>query len=235
MSAAESGPCVYEHPAMRKAAGDSLRPGGLAVTERALSVISPEPGAKVLDIGCGPGATLGLLKSRGYAAVGLDRSGDFLREALGKAPVVRADGLGLPFRDSGLDAVFSECVLSLLSCKAAALKEFSRVLRPGGLLYISDLHREAPAGQAEQCGQPKERAKACIEGALPLPRLRSLLDEAGFELLHEEDHTRELKELAARLVLAGGPSQAFWPDCASKPGYVRLISRKRGQQQGKGN
>ncbi|NTU86154.1 MAG: class I SAM-dependent methyltransferase, partial [Chloroflexales bacterium] len=37
---------------------DGLRPGGLALTRRALGLCDPQPGARLLDIGCGPGSSV---------------------------------------------------------------------------------------------------------------------------------------------------------------------------------
>ncbi len=45
-----------------------------------------------------------------------------------------------------MDALFAECSLSLLGAAEPAVAEFRRVLRPGGLLVVSDLYARRPEG-----------------------------------------------------------------------------------------
>lgn len=162
---AATGGGPWEHPALRAVAGATLRPGGLALTRRALELarqLAMWPhDARVADLGCGPGETVALLRERGLAALGLDLSANLLAEARardGAMPLIRADagadagadtgpgteigaaGVGLPLRTASLDGVFCECVLSLLPGRQAVLAELARVLRPGGVLAWSDLY-----------------------------------------------------------------------------------------------
>ena len=71
---------LWERPDFRRAAGDAWRPGGVALTSRALDWCAASgwlpPGGLVLDLGSGAGATLRLLAERGYRAVGLDKHAD---------------------------------------------------------------------------------------------------------------------------------------------------------------
>lgn len=88
----------WEHPALRAVAGAALRPGGVALTMRALELarqlaMLPHD-ALVVDLGCGPGETVALLHEGGMAAVGLDISAGLLAEARarnGRMPLIRAD------------------------------------------------------------------------------------------------------------------------------------------------
>lgn len=48
-----------------------------------------------------------------------------------------ADALNLPFQDDSLDAVINESLLEHVPNPTAAIKEISRVLKPGGLVYTS--------------------------------------------------------------------------------------------------
>ena len=63
----------YEHPLWPSVMGQCLHPGGEALSRRLLALCAFPSGARVLDAGCGPGVTLGLLKESGLDAVGLDR------------------------------------------------------------------------------------------------------------------------------------------------------------------
>jgi SAM-dependent methyltransferase len=105
-------------------------------------------GKDILDCGCGYGRLLGELASGGYKdAVGTDFSRAMLKGCTEMLPgvklrLVQTDGRMLPFRNDSFDAVL---LFTLLTCVPAdgdqrlLLAEVSRVLRPDGLVYISDL------------------------------------------------------------------------------------------------
>lgn len=104
------------------------------------------PQAGILDYGCGYGRTLAELSAAGYEnLVGVDFSEAMLVRARVEAPgpgLVRNDGLGLPFKDDCFDAVLLFAVLTCIpdgSEQRSLLAEAERVLRPGGILYVSDL------------------------------------------------------------------------------------------------
>ncbi len=92
----------------------------------------------ILDIGCGTGATLTGL-SRSGLAVGVDAS----QHALGfcrrrdQHVLVRAHGESLPFATGSADIITALDLLEHIPDDAAAVREFARVLRPGGVLLIT--------------------------------------------------------------------------------------------------
>jgi ubiquinone/menaquinone biosynthesis C-methylase UbiE len=99
-------------------------------------------GARVLDIGCGPGLEMADLRASGLRPVGLDPS----RQMLGFASernrgcgVAQGTVLALPFADGAFDGVWAAASLHHVARDEApaALREIRRVLRRGGAFYAS--------------------------------------------------------------------------------------------------
>ena len=172
--------------------------------ERALEICGLPPGSRVADIGCGPGGTLEHLERTGiYRSVGLDYSGTLLAEAvprLASGRLVRGRAETLPLKTGCFDALFCECVLSILKDRIAALGEFARVLKEGGFLIVSDVFGHGGPGQ-ERLEEKLQGFRT--KGLLVKEGLLDLLARLGFSLLLWEEHGRLLKEFAARMILAG--------------------------------
>jgi arsenite methyltransferase len=109
-----------------------------------------EPGATVLDLGCGSGIDT-ILAAHQAGPTGRVIALDFLPEMLERtAQAAREAGLGnvetleaeieqLPLPDASVDVVISNGVVNLSPRKARVLAECARVLRPGGELCLTDL------------------------------------------------------------------------------------------------
>lgn len=215
---------LYEYPPLRGITGETLRPGGLAVTRRALALCGLSAPARIADVGCGAGASLAFFQEQGFQCIGFDRSFSLLREAKSRAPVALADAGALPLHRESVDAVACECALSLVADPRAALAEYARVLRRGGWLILSDMVRRPPQGQsaadsrtrnaadpqAQVAAAPRPALSSCVQGAGSVEEMHTMLEQAGFCLRAQVDCTRELKELAARMVLQHGSPAAFW-------------------------
>lgn len=228
---------LYENPALAEVTGETLRPGGFALTDRGVALCGLPPGVRVADIGCGTGATVRRLRHRfGLEAVGIDASLALLRKAPPGDALLLGRAQALPLAGGALAAVFCECVLSLVPSPEGVLRECLRVLAPAGALVLSDLYLRAPAG-AER---PEARGASCAAGALSQAEMAELARKTGFDLVRWEDHTRLLKELAARIVFAHGSLDRFWahvglngpPEhCCGRPGYCLMICRKTGLER----
>ena len=101
--------------------------------------------AHILDYGCGQGRLSRELLERGYVNVlGIDSSPEMIRIAVERVPEARfltIEGERLPCGDASVDAVLLFAVLTCIASDEAQtrlLGEFKRILRPGGLLVVSD-------------------------------------------------------------------------------------------------
>lgn len=206
---------LYASGPVRAALGPHLRPGGEALTGRMLELAAPGPGSRVLDAGCGCGATLGLLAGRGAMALGLDLDRGLLHEAgVGRAAVAQADLAFLPLADAGLDMVLCECAWNLTD-KVRVLAEFRRVLRPGGVLALSDIFAR---GQ----GAGDWPVRCCFAQATDLETVAEQVRAAGFEVGVVEDHTALLKKTAAEFVFRHGSLHGFWQAVTGDAGLADM-------------
>jgi SAM-dependent methyltransferase len=117
---------AYERPAVRELLGDVH-------------------GRDVLDAGAAAGENSAWLVAHGARVVALDASDAMVQLARARlgdtATVLRADlACALPLADASFDVVLSSLTLHYLESWLAPLREFARVLRPGGRLVFSTHH-----------------------------------------------------------------------------------------------
>lgn len=104
-----------------------------------------EKNGKILDFGCGYGRLCGTLSQAGYTNVlGVDSSPKMIGRARGLFPDITFEVMqppALPFPDHAFAAVTLFAVLTCIVSNEAQqrlVQELSRVLRPRGILYVSD-------------------------------------------------------------------------------------------------
>jgi len=109
-----------------------------------------EPGAVVLDLGCGAGTDLLIaaqMAGPAGRAIGVDMTASMLDRAaagaaeMGLSNVELHESLieALPLEDASVDVVISNGVIDLVPDKVAVFAEIDRVLRPGGRLQLADV------------------------------------------------------------------------------------------------
>lgn len=130
--------------------------GGAGARRALLDQAAIQTGHRVLDIGCGTGALVTLIKRLhpDVDVVGLDPDPKALNRARRKAertavPIQLDQGFSdeLPYPDASFDRVFSSFMLHHLQAgeKEKTLREVRRVLKPGGSLHLLDFGGPEPA------------------------------------------------------------------------------------------
>ena len=125
-----------------------LHPGGFESTCALLDILKLHTGEKVLEIGCGTGATLGLITQKiDVRLYALEHLQPMLRTAkkrleeeklMQKIFLFQANAdMFLPFADNSFHAVYAESEIALLN-PTFVNPECSRVLRSGGKLIFNE-------------------------------------------------------------------------------------------------
>jgi SAM-dependent methyltransferase len=97
-----------------------------------LDLLSPRPGERVLDLGCGNGELTARIAALGCRVVGVDGSAEQVEAALERGLDARVmDGERLQF-ESEFDAVFSNAALHWMKRADHVIAGVWRALRPGG-------------------------------------------------------------------------------------------------------
>lgn len=165
------------------------------------------PGATVLDAGSGLGAWVRFLNAAGYAARGLDYSSamhERLRREAPEVPWILGDIRAIPVADASVDAVISWGVIEHDEAGPdAALREFHRVVRPGGWVFVSvpiDTyeHRYASMVQTDDPGPAGQFFQYLFKPGEVAEAVR----RAGFEVDLAEPCSRHPALLAPRTCLA---------------------------------
>jgi len=157
-----------------------LEEEALARLREIVAGLEIEPGAAVLDVGCGTGVLFPMLLEKvGQEGriVALDISGEMLKQAQAKGyPVecVQGDAQSLPLSDATFDWVICNAVFPHFPDKLRALREIRRVLKDGGRLVIchaasreavNELHRSIGGVVAHDTIPPDDEMRRLLREA----------------------------------------------------------------------
>lgn len=235
---------AYESRCMSDVMGQTLRPGGFDLTEKAIEFCKIKEQDTVLDLGCGMGATVGYLYEKyNIKAVGIDPSDKLLniaKENCTYADFVKGTGDYLPFSNESFQCVFAECTMSLMNDLNSTITEVNRVLKKDGWFVITDVYAKNPdeIPELESCS-----INSCMRGLHNLDALQEKLKSTGFEIALFEECSDLLKQLMFNIIFRYGSMDVFWNksiddiECMTglkfqqklrlcKPGYFMLIGRK---------
>ena len=175
---------------------DQLHVGGALASIKLLKKAGLDADAFVLDAGCGIGGSSRLITQLFSCRVtGVDlaqkfiEAANFLTKCTGldsKTKFKQGSVLELEFADNLFDAVLCQHVLMNIEDKTAAIKEFFRVLKPGGKLILhevtkgSDVEIEFPVPWASE---------SSISFVQPWDTLSGILKTQGFKTLMYADES----------------------------------------------
>lgn len=109
--------------------------------DRVVDILRDHGVDTTVDVGCGTGIMADrIARELGAKVTGCDLSEGMLEQARARNPDVdwrQADAAHLPLADASVDAVTSTASFHWFPDQPAAVREFARVLRPGGLVIIA--------------------------------------------------------------------------------------------------
>jgi cytosine/adenosine deaminase-related metal-dependent hydrolase/SAM-dependent methyltransferase len=158
----------------------------LSLERRMLESLLPAMrGLDVIDLGCGTGRWLEMLQRAGVRSLmGVDLSPEMLghaRAKLGDAvQLVCADHMNVLMDRSSADVVLCNFVLSYIEDPAPFLRFVRKILRPGGSLFLSDVHPETTAALNWRRGvRVREEFKEICTHHRSITEVIALCEKAG--------------------------------------------------------
>jgi demethylmenaquinone methyltransferase/2-methoxy-6-polyprenyl-1,4-benzoquinol methylase len=143
----DRGQRVYDRWAARSRLYDLVDRLTRSIRHEAVAELDLATGDRAVDVGCGPGASLGLLEEAvgpDGRVVGVDYSAGMARRAraraarLPTAAAVRGDARHLPLAASSVDGALASLAVSTVPEARAAVAEVRRVLRDDGRFAVFD-------------------------------------------------------------------------------------------------
>lgn len=148
--------------------------------------LDPQPGEKVLDIGCGDGAYDRKIARSGAEVTGIDIHEKRLAAARkyyqgDGTRILFMDASRLDFPDAAFDKALSLCVVEHLGDDELVMRNLSRVLKPGGLFVFSADSLSHPELTADE--RDRHRKRYAVNTFYTIDIVRAKLDGAGFDLV----------------------------------------------------
>lgn len=196
---------------------DHFHGRGLVATREMAALLAPEARDRVLDIGSGIGGPARWIASKyGCHVTGIDLTADFCRAAktlnaeMGFAAgidIVHGSALALPFADEMFDRAYSQNVVMNIADKVGFYREARRVLKPGGILVMSNLAR----GTGAEPDYPTPWAATAATSFLStLEATKAEIASAGLDILTFKDTSADnmpaQRAVLRRLETEGSPA-----------------------------
>jgi SAM-dependent methyltransferase len=181
-----------------------------------VELVPADPGARWLEVACGPSAVGRALARQVGSVHGVDLTPAMVEKARAKAEregranaeFSLGDATALEFDDASFDGAVTRFSLHHIPVPGRVIAEMARVVKPGGLVILSD-HMTDEDGDAAAWHEEIERLRDPSHWACLTPRrLRELGESAGLELDQERVIPFELGFEAWRERSSGGPAVA---------------------------
>ncbi len=118
-----------------------------AIEKRAIEAVLPSlnPGARLLEVGCGTGHWSEFFTQKGFEVTGVDVSAEMVKVASGKniprAKFNLADAVALPFDDDAFDVAAAITVLEFAKDPVGVVAEMVRCVHRGGNIIVGVLNK----------------------------------------------------------------------------------------------
>jgi len=181
-----------------------LRPGGLELTRQGLELANLTPGQRLLDAGCGAGATVQALTEAGYDMLGLDDAA-VIADAKERHPALAerffpGDAQNpWPLQAHSLDGALFECTLSVMDAPKSALAAAKQALKGGGRILVTDMY--ARGQSTALCGMVQRLDEEA--------QWKALFSQAGYTLLHWQDCSHLLTAMLGQMIFDMGVKAAY--------------------------
>ncbi len=199
---------LYEQ-VRREAYGEDIGQNSWLTTDeqdRFIAWLDLSPGKALLDVACGAGGpALRIAGKSGCSVVGIDVHEEAISTACSLAAQRGLSRLAafrvadaaqqLPFPDGGFDAVTCIDAINHLPDRPTVIREWTRLLRPGGrLLFTDPITVTGPMTNAEIA----LRSSAGFYLFVPCKYDEEIIAQCGLRLVVSENVTRNMAEIAER-------------------------------------
>lgn len=204
-------PTIFDYQAQ---VGITKHLGGLDSTKTLIKRCNIEGGERVLEIGCGVGASAVYLANEyGCHVTGIDISERMIQRARQRAQANKVEHLTtfrtanmdeLPYPPNTFDIVFCESVLAFSKKKAKAVAEMARVTVPGGYVAINEsvwLH--PPTDELVEWFSQDMAAEATIH---QIDGWIQLIKDAGLNVISEDEEPIVIKDEVVGIIQRFGIS-----------------------------
>jgi ubiquinone/menaquinone biosynthesis C-methylase UbiE len=149
---------------------------------------------EVVDIGCGTGRHWQKIYSKNPSNVmGFDVSGSMLDLLKSKFPFARTqkttDNLLTSIPDSSIDMIISTLTIAHIKIIEEAIASWSRVLKNGGELVVTDFHPTLLANGGKRSFSHGGRSLSVKNYIHSIRKIKKIFYETGFMLIRQEEKT----------------------------------------------
>lgn len=195
---------------------------------RMLDHLQPIQGSRILDAGCGDGILSRRLKQEGAEVFGGDFIELFVKKALQSEPPIPSTVLdfnALPYPNDHFDAIASNLVFMWSPEIEQPIREFNRVLKPGGKAVLSITHPFVNLGEfdLEDAEQPRLILSSPLQNGVWLKMINLTNGPYYYYQRPPQEYVNTFTDAGFHLAPGTGYEDVFFPDSfvEEHPDYLR--------------